>query len=135
MYPLQLYLVVGTVQDLTPGVYGYHPDRHHLVLIQRSDRRNLLASAAFGQDWLANAAAIVVFAADYNRTTRKYGESGKRYVHMKAGHAGQNLFLQAGALDLITVIVGDFDDEEIANVLGLPVQEQSLILMPIGRKQ
>jgi SagB-type dehydrogenase family enzyme len=93
-----------------------------------------LASAALGQEWLANAAVIVVFAADYKRTTRKYGERGARYVHMEAGHAAENLFLQANALDLTTVIVGAFDEEEVANVLGLPTQEQPLILMPIGRK-
>lgn len=135
LYPLQLYLVIGTVQDLVPAVYGYDPDRHHLVLMQGGDRRNLLASTALGQDWLANTAAIVVFAADYKRTTRKYGERGKRYVHMEAGHAAENLFLQANALDLTTVIVGAFDDEEVANILRLPMQEQPLILMPIGRKE
>lgn len=135
LYPLQLYLVVRALEDLAPAVYGYDPDRHHLVKMQEGDRRNLLASAALGQDWLANAAAIVVFAADYKRTTHKYGQRGKRYVHMEAGHAAENLFLQANALDLNTVIVGAFDEEEVASVLGLPVQEQPLILMPIGRKQ
>lgn len=134
LYPLQLYLVVRALQDLAPAVYGYDPDQHHLVWMQEGDRRNLLASAALGQEWLANAAAIVVFTADYKRTTHKYGQHGKRYVHMEAGHAAENLFLQANALDLTTVIVGAFDEEEVANVLGLTTQEQPLILMPIGRK-
>lgn len=135
LYPLQLYLVVGKAQELTPGVYGYDPEGHHLVMRRAGDQRNSLAQAAFGQDWLADAAIIVVLAADYKRTTRKYGERGKRYVHMEAGHAAQNLFLQAEALDLATVIVGAFDDDEVAEVLQPPIQEKPLILMPIGRKK
>lgn len=134
LYPLQLYLVAGAAQDLAPGVYGYDPERHHLVMTQAGDQRNFLAHAALSQDWLADAAIIVVFSAEYKRTTRKYGERGKRYVHMEAGHAAQNLFLQASALDLATVIVGAFDDDKVADVLRLPEQEQPLILMPIGRK-
>ena len=64
------------------------------------DLRNRLARAALGQMWLADAPAVVVIAAVYERTTRKYGPRASRYVHVEAGHAAQNLFLQAGALDL-----------------------------------
>jgi SagB-type dehydrogenase family enzyme len=80
------------------------------------------------------AAAVVVFAAVYERTTRKYGKRGIRYVHIEVGHAAENLFLQAGALDLATVVVGAFDDDEIARVLQLPVDVEPLMLMPVGRR-
>ena len=63
---------------------------------------------------------MVVFAAVYERTARKYGKRAVRYVHMETGHAAQNLFLQAGALDLDTVTVGAFDDEAVAALLQLP---------------
>ena len=65
---------------------------------------------------------------------RKYGERAGRYVHIEAGHAAQNLFLQAGALELDTVVVGAFDDDAVAALLRLPGDMQPLLLMPVGAR-
>lgn len=69
------------------------------------------------------------------RTAWKYGKRARRYVHMEAGHAGQNLFLQAKALGLGTVVVGAFDDDLVAALLGLPSGVRPLSLMPVGKKR
>ncbi|MEN8106888.1 MAG: nitroreductase family protein [Pseudomonadota bacterium] len=82
---------------------------------------------------MREAAVVVVFAAVYERTTRKYGKRGIRYVHIEAGHAAENQFLQAVSLGLNTVVVGAFQDDAICNTLGLPEDHVPLILMPIGR--
>ena len=134
LYPLELYVVAGNVEGLTPGVYHYQPDRHGLQQTSTGDQRRLLAHAAHGQSWVRTAAAVVVITAVYDRTTRKYGDRGVRYVHMEVGHAAQNLFLQAEALGLGTVVVGAFDDEEVNTKLQLPSNMQPLMLMPVGRK-
>ena len=133
LYPLELYLVAGTIEDMAPGIYHYRPDRHQLIKTESGDSRMALARAALSQDWIADAAAVVVFTADYQRTMRKYGHRSKRYVHIETGHAAENLFLQAQSLGLATVIVGAFDDEALASVLRLPVELQPLLLMPVGR--
>lgn len=74
----------------------------------------------------------LVITARYERTTRRYGERGVRYVHMEVGHVGQNVYLQAEALELGTVVVGAFSDEEVKEVLGLV--EEPLAIMPLGKK-
>ena len=132
LYPLELYVIAGRVEGLSAGVYHYQPNGHQLLATRRGDRRDALSQAALGQSWIADAAAVVVFAAAYERTARKYGERAARYIHMETGHATQNLFLQAGALGLDTVVVGAFDDDTVAALLQLPSDTRPLLLMPVG---
>lgn len=132
LYPLDLYLLAGAVTGLSPGVYLYHPRQHELESIAPGDRRRELSDAALTQGWISKAAAVIVLAAVFSRTTMKYGERGHRYVHMEAGHAGQNVYLQATLLGLGTTTVGAFHDERVKTVLELPEEAQPLCLLPIG---
>ena len=133
LQPLVIYLVAGKVADLAPGVYRYEPGEHALVLTRKGDLRGALAASALGQRPVQEAPAVVVIAADYERTARKYGTRAQRYVHMEAGHAAQNVYLQATARGLGTVLVGAFDDLKSREVLGLPASHTPLGLMPLGR--
>ena len=133
LYPLQVYLVAGNVDALPAGVYHYRPIRHELVRVITGDKRPELCTAALGQSSVRNAAAVIVFAAVYERTTVKYGVRGIQYVHMEIGHAAQNVALQAVPLNLGTVVIGAFHDSEMRKVLKMPGSEQPLYVMPVGR--
>lgn len=130
-YPLEVYAVVGEVIGLEAGVFHYRPDGHLFVRRTVGDLRGELASAALGQEWVREAPVSLVIAARYERTTRRYGERGVRYVHIEVGHAGQDIYLQAEALGLGTVIVGAFDDQDVKTLLG--IEEEPLAIMPVGR--
>lgn len=134
LYPLETYLLAGEVAGLEQGIYHYDPYRHELAAHARSDRREELAAAAGGQFYLASAPAVLVFAAVYARTMQKYGERGRRYVHMDVGHAAENVYLQAEARSLGTVVMGAFDDAQVHALLELPDSCEPLALMPLGRK-
>jgi len=134
LYPLEVYLVAGNVHDLIPGVYIYEPEEHQLVRTADGDIRSELANAALGQNCVKNGAIVFVFVAVYERTTGKYGDRGIRYVHIEVGHAVQNLCLQVAAIDLGAVTVGAFHDEQVAQLLKLPEDEQPLYIIPVGRK-
>lgn len=133
LYPLETYLVVGNVENLAPGVYKYKPERHELVKVKDDDVREELAKASLGQSWVKEGAIDIVIAAVYERTTRKYGDRGVRYVHMEAGHAAQNICLQATALDLGIVTVGAFYDDRVRETMGIPENETPLYVIPVGR--
>ena len=134
LYPLEVYLVVGDVEDLTLGVYQYRPDGHELVKVKDGDVRAELAEAALDQDSVQNGAIDIVIAAVYERTKVKYGERGIRYVHMEAGHAAQNVYLQATALDLGTVTIGAFYDDSVRDIVGMPGDVAPLYVIPVGKK-
>ncbi len=131
-YPLEIYLVVGKVQALPPGLYHYLPSSHTLVKVIEGDLRRQLALAALGQEMVEKAPITIVFTAIFQRTTARYGERGIRYVHIEVGHSGENIYLQAEALGLATVAVGAFRDKEVKEVLKL--KEEPLYLMPVGRR-
>jgi SagB-type dehydrogenase family enzyme len=133
LYPLEVYVVVGTVENLPAGVYQYRPHTHQLKRISKEDKRSELASAALDQEYVENNAVVLVFSAVENRTTDKYGRRGIRYIHMEAGHAAQNVFLQAVSLGLGTVAVGAFDDDRVQQIMQMPEGEIPLYLMPIGK--
>jgi SagB-type dehydrogenase family enzyme len=132
LHPLETYVVIGNVDSLNQGIYRYTPGAHTLAMVSDIDVRLDLGRAAVNQTWLADASAVFVFSAVYERTTRKYGERGLRYVHMDAGFAAENLHLQAVALGLGTVVIGAFIDDEVHRVMQLNPDEQPLLILPIG---
>lgn len=133
LYPLTPYVVIGNVEGLPVGVYKHDPVVHLLALVAEGDRRAELADAALGQECVAAAAAVIVLGGVYGRTTRKYGERGRRYVHQEVGHAAQNVCLEAVALGLGTVVVGAFDDRAVRAVVRMTRLEEPLCLLPVGR--
>ena len=133
LYPLELYVLVGDVTGLAQGVYKYQADAHKLLRSGGGDLRADAARAALGQSWIADSPAVIVIAAVFRRTTVKYGARGKRYVHMEAGHAAQNVYLQATALDLGTTVVGAFNDDRIHALANMTRDEAPLSLLPLGR--
>ena len=134
LYPIEIYLIAGNVNKLPDGVYKYKPDSHALVKILQGDRRADLCAAALGQTCVKKSAAVIVIAAVYERTMKKYGQRGIRYVHIEVGHVSQNIYLQGMSLNLGTVIIGAFDDEKVKKVLHMHGAEQPLAIMPVGKK-
>ncbi len=127
LYPLELYAVTAD------GVDHYRPAEHALARVRSDDVRPQLADAALGQRAFESAPAVLVVAGVVARSAEKYGERAEQYVWIEAGHAGQNLLLQAGALGLSAVPTGAFRDAEIARLLDLPEGSRPLYLIPVGR--
>lgn len=134
LYPLETYLVAGKVTGLPAGLYKYIPRGHELEKIADGDKRAELSKAALGQSSVSQAPVVIAISAVYERITGKYSQRGIRYTDMEAGHVGENVALQAVALNLGTVMVGAFNDDNVKKVLNLPAEEKPLYLIPVGRK-
>jgi len=133
LYPLEVYVVIGNVEGVAKGVYKYRPPEHKIVKIRDEDVRDELTAAALGQTWVGDGSVVIVFSAVYEKTTQKYGDRGIRYVYMEAGHAAQNVYLQAVSLNLGTVVVGAFKDDEVRSILNMLDEETPLYIMPVGK--
>ena len=125
-YPLELFVITGD------GLFRYLPAKHALEKLTDQNLRATLASAAWGQNFIEEAPLTLVFTAEFARTTRRYGERGIRYVYMEAGHAAQNVHLQAESLGLGSVAVGAFDDDSVSKVLSLPDHLEPVYMVAVG---
>jgi SagB-type dehydrogenase family enzyme len=135
-YPLNYYCFIGEnsvvgSSEILAGIYKYIWEEHSLYLLKKGDYRKQLALASLGQEFISVAPVSLVIAANYARTTSRYGDRGYRYVHFEVGHSGQNLYLIATALGLGTVAVGAFRDEQVKKLLE--TEDSPLYIFPIGR--
>ena len=137
LYPLEVYAVVKDVDGLTSGVYHYTPgpgiDTHHLERLLDGDKTRELAGAALGQGCILNAAVNIVIGAVVERTAVKYGQRAVQYVHIEAGHAAQNVCLQAQGLGIGVVTVGAFYEDRVKKVIG--VNANPIYIICVGKKR
>lgn len=133
-YPLEIIAIVGTfgVTNLSAGSYLYNPESNGLKAYKSGDLRDQLAKVSLEQSAITAAPVNLVIVADYERTRSRYRNRTERYVHMEAGHAAQNLYLQAAALGLGTTAIGAFDDTGVKDLLSIPGDFQPLYIMPVG---
>ncbi len=127
LYPLELY--VATADE----VMHYLPTPHHLEVRATADLRPNLRAAAHGQQAVGEAPAVIVVAAVPSRTSRRYGGMASSFVDREAGHAAQNILLQAAAYGLAAVPVGSVDGSLVARILSLPGDQRVIYLIPVGR--
>jgi SagB-type dehydrogenase family enzyme len=132
-YPLELYVLAGSVEGLRPGTYRYEPASHALQIAGAVDRRAALVDEGIGQAWIAGAPAIFVVTGSAGKMT-KVKERAQGLMNVEAGLAAQGFFLQATSLGLGSTYVGGFKPQQAAAVLGLPDGQEVLAVLPVGRR-
>ncbi|MEL7670415.1 SagB/ThcOx family dehydrogenase [Methanobacterium sp.] len=136
VYPLEVYIIVGKdgVTGLSEGIYHYNPYNNTLEKTSESDARSDLSQAANGQAWVKEAPVDIVITGDYSKMVAKYKDETlcTRFVNLEAGHAGENIYLEAEARGLVTVALGSFKDDQVHTVLGLPENENTIYIYPVG---
>ena len=92
-----------------------------------------MQTTALNQLWVLQAPVSIVVAADFRRTTNRYGQRGIRYVFMEVGHAAENLHLQAESLGLASVAIGAYRDDEAAAILDIGPPLEILYIISVGK--
>ena len=127
-----LYPLVVRVLD-ADGVHSYAPESHSLDLVATGDRRGTLVGACLDQEFVGAAPVVIVLANVRARSRVRYGARAERYALLEAGHAAQNVLLEATALGLSAVPVGTFYDDEVRRIAELDHGVEVLYVLPVGR--
>jgi len=130
-YALESYFV--SFEAGKGSVYHYEPRQDCLRVFPQTISQEQFVRRAAIQEELRETPVYVVVTAMMERTLKKYGERGYRFVWMETGHLAQNLLLTAAALGLGACPLGRFLDDEVKQTLGIDDREEVLYLIAMGR--
>lgn len=137
LYPVEVYVAVHDVEDVSPGIYYYDIRNHALRAVRSGDVRNDVAAACASQGFCASAGAVFVLTGNLQRAAWRSNERGYRHILLEAGHIAQNLYLTATAMGLGACAVSVFYDEVLNGLLDLgsggETEEMAVYAVAVGR--
>jgi SagB-type dehydrogenase family enzyme len=135
-HPFETYLVINKVEGLDVGLYRYLSLEHQLCRLDLDPTLpKRTAVACHDQSFVADSAVTVVWVAIPYRTVWRYGEAARKLVALDAGHACQNLYLAAEAIDAGACAIAAYDQDALDAVLGLDGEEQfAVYVAPVGKR-
>jgi len=129
LYPIETYVAVNRVSGVVSGIYHYSVKSHLLEELKSGDFGRQVATAALGQEMCADAAAVFIWTAIFQRAKWKYKQRAYRCVYLDAGHIAENFALAAVARGLGTCQLGALFDDECNRIIGVDGLEESVIYM------
>jgi SagB-type dehydrogenase family enzyme len=136
-HAFETLLLVNNVTNLSPGLYRFLALDHALLEENLDpDVADRLVEACLGQRFVKGGVLTLVWVAEVQRMTYRYGERGYRYLHLDAGHVCQNLYLAAEAIGCGACAIAAFEDDEVNRVLGLDGESRfAIYLGAVGKKE
>jgi SagB-type dehydrogenase family enzyme len=126
---LKLYALRVFVID-ERGAHEYLPQQHALRTLAVSDALTGFRAALSAT--LHAAPMYVLLTIEPERLRARCGEKSERFSLLEAGHAAQNVLLQATAMGLASVPAGGFNEEKVSQVLELPSTLKPVYVLPVG---
>lgn len=133
IYPLRSYFLSFRVQGLAAGFYGYDVEARSLTMLAAGNKQAHLVKACSDQQCVQECAGALLLTAWYGRVRREFGALAEKLVAIEAGHIGQNWHLQASALALGSLSLGNFDATALKMLLPIPQDEEPIYLLLAGR--
>lgn len=127
LYPLELYLATQEIEGMEQGLHRYNLLDHSLEKLPINSGMNEIAACLLDPKAVENANALILIVARFERTIKKYGPRGYRYILLEAGHIAQNLCLLATSQGLGSLCIGGFVDSKLNNALGFDCAKQGVV--------
>jgi SagB-type dehydrogenase family enzyme len=123
LFPIELLFAVKGVENLTDGIYFYNPLENNIVLIDRQSKNTLndkiVEAMPALESTIIDAAVVFFLVSNLPRIEFKYKARGYRFALIESGHIAQNIVLSASSLDLGSICIGGFLDDEINDFLRI----------------
>jgi SagB-type dehydrogenase family enzyme len=134
LHPIEAYVLSLDVEAVACGLYHYETRSHTLARIEalsHAEAVDLAYRFSAGQTYFANAHAIVIHVARFDRMFWKYARHGKAYkaVLMASAHLSQSFYLTATHGGLGAFYTTAINDVDIAGRLRLPQVREAAIGM------
>ena len=132
LYQTEVYVAVGDVTGLEPGLYHFCPGDFTLRRLRAGDVRAALAESA-ADDSIRRRPATLVLTAIYWRNAWKYQARAYRHLFWDSGTMLANVLAVGDALGLAPRMLTGFVDAEVNRLLGLDeAREAALELVALG---
>ena len=128
-----LYLIVHSVQGLSPGAYFFRRERNTAELLKAGEFRAEAYQLGLEQQLPADACVDIFFLADLNRIMERSGNRGYRAVQLEAGAIGGRMYLAAYAQRLGATGLTFFDDDVINFFSPHAKDKSAIFLLAIGK--
>ncbi len=129
-HPFETFILPNRVEGLDVGLYRYVGPEHKIQSLNAPDGiSELIAATNLQPELIQNSAVTFIWSAVTYRTTWRYGDRGYRYIHLEAGHIGQNLYLAAQAAGCGVCCTAAFNDDDLNRVLGLDGADHFAVYM------
>ena len=138
LHPIEAYVLALNVQDLPSGLYHYETGTHALAQLEAMETpaaRDLAREFTAGQAYFAEAHALVVHVARFDRNFWKYARHRKAFktVLMDSAHLSQTFYLTAAHLGLGAFYTAAINDVDIERRLRLtPLREGAIGINGVG---
>ena len=116
--------------DLAPSSGGLQT--FEIYRIKSENLKQKLANAAHDQQYVAEAPLLLVFCANPLRSLDAFGERKYLFSVQDATIAAAYAQLAACSLGLSSVWIGSFDEDRVAEIIGLPKGYRPVAILLIG---
>jgi SagB-type dehydrogenase family enzyme len=132
-HPIEAYLIISDIPDISVGIYHYNVKEHALTLVQslqKEEAKKIIQNNILldeNRPGFSYCMAIV-YSCVFERSMFRYREARSyRVMHYDMGHITQNLSFLARAYGLNLYCGYSCNEKEIENIIGLDNLLESII--------
>jgi SagB-type dehydrogenase family enzyme len=134
-HPLETFILVQRVEGLDPGLYRYVGPSHQIQNLQAPDTMAAsIAATSLQPELIQTSAVTFLWTAVAYRMTWRYGDRGYRYIHLEAGHVGQNLYLASQLIGCGICTTAAFNDDDLNRTLGIDGNDHFAVYLGVVGK-